>query len=170
MKKNKAFTIIELMVVVVIIAILATIVLVTLESGKVKSRDAKRKADLSMFSGSLERYHADYKSYPSSTSGLWCTIGSDYSCFHPYLSVKFADYLSPVPTDPNGDTPGYKYKSDGNSYKIFIKSEGITDDEADSGDCSTSSIKQKAGDYCDPSDETNFQISSDNSAMNWQDQ
>jgi type II secretion system protein G len=60
------FTLIELLVVIVIIGIIATIVMISINSTRIKARDAKRVADIKQMQAALELYFADNLSYPTS--------------------------------------------------------------------------------------------------------
>ena len=69
---KKAFTLVELLVVVAIIAILASALLVGLGGARQKARDARRIADLRNVQSALEVYYARNNQYPAATdwSGL----------------------------------------------------------------------------------------------------
>ncbi len=65
LKQNqKGFTLIELLVVIAIIGLLASVVLLALNSARSKSRDAKRVADIRQMASGLELYYNDCNSYP----------------------------------------------------------------------------------------------------------
>lgn len=63
-KDNKAFTLIEVMVVLVIIGILTTITVLAYNNIMMKSRDSKRVADIKQIQAALETYAVDQGSYP----------------------------------------------------------------------------------------------------------
>ena len=67
-KKDSGFTLIELLVVVAIIGILASIVLVSLNSARAKGRDASAKGSLSSMRATAEIYFDTWNSYGSSQS------------------------------------------------------------------------------------------------------
>ncbi len=69
-KNQSGFTLIELLVVVGIIAILASIVLLALNSARVKSRDAKRIGDIHQLDTALELYFNDMSGYPNDPTSL----------------------------------------------------------------------------------------------------
>ncbi|MBI4363471.1 MAG: type II secretion system protein [Candidatus Doudnabacteria bacterium] len=91
--KEKGFTLIELLVVIAIIGILAAVVLVSLNSARAKSRDAKRLADVRQVQTALELFYNDNGSYPQESSNA--ASGTDGTS--PYL---FNTYLSAWPTSP----------------------------------------------------------------------
>lgn len=62
--KTRAFTLIELMVVVSIISVLSSISLVALQSARAKARDIIRLQTLKQVQTALELYRAKYGSYP----------------------------------------------------------------------------------------------------------
>ncbi len=66
-QKNKGFTLIELLVVIAIIGLLASIVLVSLNSARAKARDVRRVADLKQVQTALEMYYDTNGSYPAGT-------------------------------------------------------------------------------------------------------
>ena len=68
MNKNKGFTLIELMLVVLIMGILAGAMLgiINIRGIQAKSRDARRIGDIKKMQTALELYFSDYRGYPES--------------------------------------------------------------------------------------------------------
>ena len=60
-KHSKSFTLIELLVVVALIALLASIVVVSLQDVRAKARDARRKQDIVQIMKALEMYYVDQR-------------------------------------------------------------------------------------------------------------
>ncbi len=70
MKKSRSgFTIVELLIVIVVIAILAMITLVVYSGVQAKTRDAVRQNDLSQIAGALNLYNLDHHNYIQHGSG-----------------------------------------------------------------------------------------------------
>jgi type II secretion system protein G len=69
-KTQKGFTLIELLVVIAIIGLLASVVLLALNSARAKSRDAKRLADIRQMSTALELYYNENGGYPAAAASL----------------------------------------------------------------------------------------------------
>ena len=61
---QKGFTIIELLIVIAIIAILATLVLTNFQNAQAKGRDATRQTDINSIYQKLEEYHNEEGAYP----------------------------------------------------------------------------------------------------------
>jgi prepilin-type N-terminal cleavage/methylation domain-containing protein len=64
-KKTSGFTIIELLIVIIIIGILATLVIVTRNGIRQKGRDTERKTDVDTIQSQLEAYFAQNGKYPT---------------------------------------------------------------------------------------------------------
>jgi len=62
--KRKAFTLIELLIVIAIIAILAGIIITATTGATKKARDSKRVADMKMLYNAIVQYEADHGEYP----------------------------------------------------------------------------------------------------------
>ena len=106
-RKNRGFTLIELLVVIAIIGILAAVVLVSLNSARAKSRDARRLADVRQVMTALELYYNDNGGYPDATAGAPTPTGG---------SPAFNTYLASYPTVPTPGCAGgnaYTYTSSG---------------------------------------------------------
>lgn len=112
-KKSKGFTLIELLVVIAIIGILATIVLVSLNSARQKARDVRRIGDLRQIVLALEMYYDDNAAYPSvtgCTAANWTTMST---------AIEGGGYVTKVPTDPvNSGNNVYMYGGDGVDYAL----------------------------------------------------
>ncbi len=112
MRKQEGFTIIELLVVFAIIGLLATLTIASINTARVKSRDARRISDMRTMVNALEMYFNDNESYPLrdrafSGNSEWSGLESD-----------LAPYLSTMPNDPVDGT-FYFYDSEGDGYGIM---------------------------------------------------
>ncbi|TSC92526.1 MAG: putative General secretion pathway protein GspG, partial [Candidatus Berkelbacteria bacterium Licking1014_85] len=67
--RKKAFTLVELLVVISIIGILAGVVTVSLSSARAKARDAIRKTDLQTIKTALEMYYDENGTYQVNGGG-----------------------------------------------------------------------------------------------------
>ena len=104
MKYKKGFTLIELLVVIAIIGILSSVVFASLNSARVKARDAKRQADIRQVKLALEFYYDDNGVYPS--------IGSDNTGYNisGLVTPLSPQYIPTIPIDPvNSGSSIYQY-------------------------------------------------------------
>ncbi len=70
MKKNRAFTLIELMVVILILAILAALVVPNVLGKTGAAKVAKAKADLAVLRDSIDNFRLDCDRYPTTQEGF----------------------------------------------------------------------------------------------------
>lgn len=99
---TRGFTLIELMVVIAIIGLLASIILVSLSTAQQKGRDARRIADLKEIETALELYYSDHNSYPVATTQTSAVTA---------LTALVPTYISNLTDDPLGGSYHYVYLS-----------------------------------------------------------
>lgn len=120
MNDDTGFTLIELLVVVAIIGILSSVIVSSLSTIKLKTRDAKRISDLKQIKIALESYFLDNGYYPPSSCGWDCNGYSvSYSSSSwSSLSGHLLQYLpNGLPLDPvNSPCPPWTTTSDCFSY------------------------------------------------------
>jgi prepilin-type N-terminal cleavage/methylation domain-containing protein len=63
--KSKGFTIVELLIVIVVIGILATLVIVTFTGIQQKARNSQRQTDINAVDSHVEAYYASSGNYPT---------------------------------------------------------------------------------------------------------
>lgn len=107
---KKAFTLVELLVVVTIIAILSVTAYMAMGGQTIKARDSKRIEDLSTIQTAFELYFVEFGRYPKTLeSGL--ATAPDWKVPKKYLSI--------IPTDPGSAEHSYVYTPDGTTtYEI----------------------------------------------------
>ena len=109
MKNKSGFSLLEILVVMAILGILAVAGIGTYFSSVGRSRDGRRKADLSTIQKALESYYNDSGNYPAD-------INQSTLC-DPVDPVKC--YISVVPTDPKGTPYTYSTDAAGTYFKLY---------------------------------------------------
>jgi len=115
---KKAFTLIELLLVIAIIGFLSTLIFLNAKSTRARARDSARAEDLFQIRNALELYYADHKEYPAMFSGP----GPEYCVA---ISGAPDNWLSPfltsLPKDPLGKYAYQycqQYQSSGGNYNL----------------------------------------------------
>ncbi|MBI2476436.1 MAG: prepilin-type N-terminal cleavage/methylation domain-containing protein [Candidatus Taylorbacteria bacterium] len=127
-KSSSGFTLIELFVVISIIGLLSSIVLASINSARVKARNARRMSDLIQVRNALQLYYEDHESYPSTVEGGFTKWRSECWAHVPSLPSDqvipglVPTYMSQFPSDPLMNKPAvenincYLYSSNGTGY------------------------------------------------------
>ncbi len=102
LKTQRGFTLIEILIVVAIIGILASIILVGLGSFRARGRDARRISDLRQTQNGLELYYTKYQKYPAVSGGdVWQSLKN--------ALINAGIGITAVPTDPLSPDPNHPY-------------------------------------------------------------
>ncbi|OGE76711.1 MAG: hypothetical protein A3C85_04310 [Candidatus Doudnabacteria bacterium RIFCSPHIGHO2_02_FULL_48_21] len=99
-KTGAGFTLIELLVVISVIGLLASVIMVSLNSARAKARDSRRKAELTQITRALELYYDTYGGYPTSA---WSNANASvsYAVFSSLCNqTNFTQFMPDCPNDP----------------------------------------------------------------------
>lgn len=130
--KNKGFTLMEILIVIAMLGILATIIFGSYLSSLKKGRDSRRKQDLEMVARALELYYSEQGHYPDS----W-EVSFGGSLVVPESNPQ-AFYMKQLPNDPV-DSYQYDYvvdTTDNQSYQLYACLENDLDPDYNSNDYS----------------------------------
>lgn len=125
---KRGFTIVELLIVIVIIAILAAITIVAYNGVQKRARDSKRQSDVNVIVKALELYYADKGSFPNASNytpgstvinSSWSTT-ADGSWAN--LQAALQPYVSKLPTPPTSSTGAAISGGDNYDYVGFANS------------------------------------------------
>ena len=106
----RGFTIVELLIVVVVIAILASISVVAYNGVQQRARDSRRISDIQMINKAILSYYAVHGSYPQQTASPGAGgFEASTDTFGSFLEhLRSAGFLPDPPLDPINDT-NYRY-------------------------------------------------------------
>ena len=105
-QKRNAFTLIELLLVMVILVVLAAVVVPKFTGRSEQARFTAARTDISVIDGALDQFELDNSRYPSNEEGLAALITppSGLPNWHgPYLKKAV------MPTDPWGNPYVYRF-------------------------------------------------------------
>ncbi|MCE2744563.1 MAG: type II secretion system major pseudopilin GspG [Burkholderiales bacterium] len=120
-KQNKGFTLIEIMVVVVILGILATLVVPKIMGRPDEARVVAAKQDIASVMQALNLYRLDNSRYPTTEQGLQALVSPPTTEPVP-RNYKQGGYLSRLPVDPWGNS--YQFLSPGINGEVDVMSFG----------------------------------------------
>ncbi len=109
--KNKSFTLIEVLIVIVIIGILSGFIIVSINNVIDSTKDTKRKKDMDSISKALMTYFILKGSYPIESE---CNI--ENNCTTLKAEIEALNGATSFPKDPDGGY--YTYQSDGTDYVV----------------------------------------------------
>lgn len=118
LKERKGFTLVELLVVIVVLAVLAAVVLPKFVNSGQRSKEAALKADLKLVRNAVALFKTDTAAYPSSLADLAATSapanGIDSAGNSKAITASdwHGPYLEAVPNDPVSGS-AFTYTSSG---------------------------------------------------------
>ncbi len=115
---EEGFTLVELMVVIVIIGLLATLVALTVLPQLGKANDQKAKADIATLDSAIELYRLNNLTYPATSDGLGALLAAPPSLTDP-SRYQPGGYIKKLPKDPWGRDYKYEFPGKHSAYDIY---------------------------------------------------
>ena len=126
------FTLVEVMVVVVIIGLLATVVMINVMPSQDRAMAEKARADISVLEQAIETYRLENLAYPPQQDGLQALVRAPAGLARPER-YRQGGYIRRLPEDPWGNAYQDRHPgSHGGAFDVF--SYGSDGNEGGDGD------------------------------------
>ncbi len=130
--QKKAFTLLEILIVVAILGIMMAGAIITFNKWFIKSRDAVRKADLNAISNAVETYKLEYNRYPVPDGYVQVTDWSGNELWQQGVFgtgvYSLVPALTKLPRDiVTNEFYGYSVTNDGRFFELLAWMEGEID-------------------------------------------
>jgi len=131
---ENGFTLVELMVVIVIIGLLATVVLINVLPSQDRAMVTKAKADIATLEQAMEMYRLDNMAYPAGGDGLRALTSPPPGLAQPGR-YRPGGYIKKLPDDPWGRPYQLQVPGKTGPFDIFsLGSDGTPGGEGDAAD------------------------------------
>lgn len=128
------FTLIELMVVIVIIGLLATVVTLNVLPSQDRAMVEKARADVNLLEQALDNYRLENLSYPTTEQGLQALLSPPAGLSRPER-YRDGGYIRRLPEDPWGNAYQYSYPGRNGRFDIYsFGADGVAGGEGDDAD------------------------------------
>lgn len=118
-QKRQGFTLVELMVVIVIIGLLATVVAINVLPSQDRAMVGKARADISVLEQAIETYRLDNLTFPDDQDGLQALVAAPAGLTQPER-YRQGGYVRRLPEDPWGNPYQYRRQSaHGGQFDVF---------------------------------------------------
>lgn len=135
-RATAGFTLVELMVVIVIIGLLATMVMINVMPSQDRAMVEKARADVSVLEQAVETFRLDNLTYPRTEQGLDALVNAPSGLARPER-YRRGGYVRRLPDDPWGNAYQYRLPGREGAFDVYSfgadGTEGGEDDNADIG-------------------------------------
>ena len=136
-RRRAGFTLVELMVVIVIIGLLATVVAINVLPSQDRAMVGKARADIAVLEQAIETYRLDNLTFPDDAQGLQALVAPPAGLARPER-YRQGGYVRRLPEDPWGNPYQYRRNSaHGGQFDVWSLGadgrEGGEGDDADLG-------------------------------------
>ena len=133
-RAEAGFTLVELMVVIVIIGLLATVVMINVLPAQDRALKEKAKADIALIEQAIEMYRLDNLTYPTTAQGLNALVGAPPQVAQTG-NYRSGGYIKRLPADPWGNPYQYALPGRHGQFDVFsLGSDGREGGEGDAAD------------------------------------
>jgi len=140
-RKQAGFSLLEIMVVIVILGILASMVLPNILGNKEKAERQKVVSDITTLESAMDMYKLDNSRYPTTDQGLEALVSKPEVDPQP-RSYREDGYIKRLPQDPWGND--YLLLSPGENGKFDLFSPGLDGEEGTEDDLGNWNIFDKS--------------------------
>lgn len=132
--RARGFTLIELMVVIVILGLLATVVVINVLPSQDRAMAEKARADVALLEQALDSYRLDNLVYPRTDQGLQALVQPPAGLARPERYRK-GGYVRRLPADPWGNAYQYRMPGQRGSFDVFsFGADGVEGGEGENAD------------------------------------
>ncbi len=117
-RNEDGFTLVELMVVIVIIGLLATVVVINVLPSTDTASITKARGDIATLEQAIDLYKLDNLVYPSTDQGLEALVTRPDGLTRPER-YRPDGYIRRLPPDPWGNPYQYSYPGENSTFDIF---------------------------------------------------
>ena len=134
-RRAGGFTLVELMVVIVIIGLLATVVAINVMPSQDRAMAEKARADISVLEQAIETFRLENLAYPTTEQGLAALRQAPAGLARPER-YRTGGYIRRLPDDPWGNPYQYRRPGrDGLPFEVFsLAADGAEGGEGDAAD------------------------------------
>jgi len=133
-RRAAGFTLVELMVVIVIIGLLATVVMINVMPSQDRAMVEKARADVSVLEQAVETFRLENLVYPRTEQGLDALVQAPAGLARPERYRK-GGYVRRLPADPWGNPYQYRQPGRNGAFDIFsLGADGAEGGEGDNAD------------------------------------